>query len=159
MKEFTQTTTGPVGNCWQTAVACLLEVDPAQLPYQATLDRRLVDGKWVGQGYNNPLQAYLRKHHGLAYVEMHLPEEALAMLAVRDPGWHLITGETVRTATLKCRHVVVGRYGNIAWDPHPSRAGLTTDLRYSLLVPFPKAWESYHDGTPRPCVCPVCGGA
>lgn len=156
MKEFTQTTTGPVGNCWQTAVACLLEIEPASLPDQATHDLQLVDGNWIGKGYNNFLQEYLRKHHGLAYVEMHMPASALAMVAIRDPGWHLMTGETVRTPINKSRHVVVGRYGQIVWDPHPSRAGLTgDDIRYALLAPWPKEWSGpWREGIS--CVCPAC---
>lgn len=135
MKGYTQTHLAPVGNCWQTAVACILEVDPGELPDQATHDMKLVDGKWTGQSYNNVLQAYLRKHHGLAYVETHLPEEALARLSVH--GHHLITGRTVRTDERGIRHCVVGRDGAVVWDPHPSRAGLTDDLRWSLLVPYP----------------------
>lgn len=157
MKEFTQTALAPVGNCWQTAIACLLEVDPGQLPDQATNDYKLVDGQWVGRSYNNVLQQYLRTHHGLVYLELQTPKEGLAMLAIKDPGWHIITGRTVRTDERGIRHSVVGRYGEVAWDPHPSRAGLTDDIRWALLAPRPKEWEehAHHLG---PCACPLCAG-
>lgn len=155
MKEFTQTALAPVGNCWQTAVACVLGVEPAELPDQATLDRKLVDGEWRGMGYNNPLRAYLLKHHGLAHVDMHAPAEALALLSVRPDVYHLITGRTVRTDERGIRHCVVGRGGEVVWDPHPSRAGLTDDIRWAFLVPYPKEWTGYRkdeDG----CLCPAC---
>lgn len=153
MKEFTQTSLAPVGNCWQTAVACILEVDPAELPDQTTLDRKLVDGQWVGDSYNNPLQAYLRKHRGLAQVDLHVPDEALAMLYVR--GYHLITGRTVRTDERGIRHCAVGRDGSPVWDPHPSRAGLTDEIRWSVLAPYPEEWKRYRD-VEDTCVCPSC---
>lgn len=155
MREYTQTSFAPMGNCWQTAVACLLEVDPRELPDQTVHDCKLVDGAWIGMSYNNALQGYLRKHHGLAYVDLGgIPEEGLAMLQLRDPGWHLISGRTNRSEQWAgLHHIVVGRYGQIAWDPHPSRAGLTGDFRWSLIVPLPKAWA---EGLPLPCVCPAC---
>lgn len=158
MIEFTQTSLAPRGNCWQTAVACLLEVEPSLLPDQTVHDYEFVDGQWRGQSYNNFLQAYLRKHHDLAYVELHLPEEALAMIAIREPGWHLMIGRTVRSNDLpgRIRHCVVGRYGQVVWDPHPSRAGLTDEIKYALLVPFPEEWKEHDFSEKLSCVCPAC---
>jgi hypothetical protein len=158
--ELTQTSLYPDGNCWQTAVACILEIDPEVMPSQVVLDRHELqnDGTWkrVGPGYNNPLQAYLAKHHGLAYVELHVPVEAYAQLRV--DGYHLMTGETVRSEAYGVRHVVVGKDGQQAWDPHPSRAGLLGDIHWALLVPYPKQWEKWNwrDDDSNPCVCPKC---
>lgn len=66
MKYFTQSQLAPHGNCWQTAIACILEVEPDTLPPQSEIDTwpHEVLGGW-GM-YSNCLQGYLRKHHGLA---------------------------------------------------------------------------------------------
>lgn len=160
MRRFTQTVTGLNGNCWQTCVACLLEVDPERLPSQEEHDRRemLPDGKYRNctPGYNNPLQAYLKKHHGLTYMRLLVPEEAHAQLRFARPGWHLISGVTERSASLGgLRHMVVGRYGKMVWDPHPSRAGLVGELSWAILAPYPKSWERSPEFE-LPCVCPEC---
>lgn len=159
MKEFTQTNLEP-GNCWQTCVASILEVDPSELPPQEEFDLFKIreDGtrEWLpGRSYNNALQAYLRKHHGLSYVEMHTPSELLGYLDVKPGVYHMMTGRTVRTATNGSRHVVVGLSGQMVWDPHPSRAGLTDDIKWSFLIPIPADWR-VERGAPNPCVCPAC---
>jgi hypothetical protein len=158
MRRLTQTVTGLNGNCWQTCVACLLGVAPESLPSQEEHDRKGIDPdgriRWMAPGYNNPLQAYLRKHHGLSYVEFHMPSEVFTYLRVAPPGGHLISGVTERSASLGgLRHMVVGRYGKVVWDPHPSRAGLIGDHKWSFLMPTPKEWQR---GVESPCVCPRC---
>lgn len=154
MTEYTQTTFGSRGNCWQTAVACLLDVEPATLPDQSICDPPLPDGGHGTPFFSNWLGSYLRKHHDLAYFEIHVPE-ARHMLTVREPGWHFLTGETERTGKPdgSPRHVVVARYGEMVWDPHPSRAGLTRKINLALLVPFPDAWKSHRYDD---CFCPSC---
>lgn len=58
MRELTQTTFGDRGNCWQTCVACVLDIDPETMPSQADLDyHRNESGELVGPGYWNALQA------------------------------------------------------------------------------------------------------
>jgi hypothetical protein len=163
MRELTQTvfadaTSGRYGNCWQTCIACLLDIDPGVMPPQEEYDwcRTEPDGETVlGPGYLNVLQDYLRVHHDLGYVgTMHLPVELFPLLRVADPGWHLMSGRTVRSeACGGLRHVVVGRYGQMVWDPHPSRAGLVEDIHWAFLVPYPRAWRRPVE---RPCVCPSC---
>lgn len=163
MKEFTQSNTSP-GNCWQTAVACVLEVAPASLPDQVAIEE-------AERSYQNALGTYLRKHHGLLYLQI----EAFKMrvLSVREPGWHCLIGETVRTyaaldgqellpsgrAASRILHVVVARHGEMAWDPHPSHAGLTKVLHWGFLFPFPDEYRESWDrvGMDR-CQCLACGG-
>ena len=174
MRELTQTVTvsaenGFAGNCWQTCVACLLDIDPETMPPQAeydlytcnedgSRDLSVKEGKG-SKSYTNPLQAYLREHHGLAYMEVHLPDEALAVGGpiLFNPeysgGYHMLTGRTVRSAATGTRHVVVAHHGRTIWDPHPSRAGLLDEIRWAFLIPYPRAWRSFYDS---PCVCPTC---
>lgn len=158
MKEFTQTCLYPRGNCWQTAVACILEVDPEELPSQYD---SYYENKWDSAGsivlrmnYNNPLQYYLKKHHGLAYVEFHYPEEAFSQLTIS--GLHLMSGTTIRSAAQDgSRHVVVGKDGKVFWDPHPSRSGLLDDIRFAVLCQFPKTWSGSSWDEDK-CICSKC---
>ena len=157
MRELTQTSVHPaIGNCWQTCVACLLDLDPEVMPPQAEYDWRRTneDGSVeYGPAYHNALMGYLRRHHDLTYVEISSPEELLPSLRVAEPGWHMMTGRTVRSDALDgARHVVVARYGEVVWDPHPSRAGLLEEIRWAFLVPFPKLWAESRNI----CVCPAC---
>lgn len=149
MIELTQTSLDP-GNCWQTCVACILGIDPETMPSQAEHDRP------KGPGYNNPLQAYLREHHGLAYVELHAPWSELSAY-LRCMGLHVLTGRTVRTASNGMRHCVVARDGVTIWDPHPSRAGLLDEIKPAFITPYPAEWKR-HEGLRLPCVCPACAG-
>ncbi len=157
MKEFTQTDLDP-GNCWQTAVACILEVDPSELPDQTEIEGR------QGKQYQNALNAYLEYHHGLVYADV--DDWVYAGMTVRDPGWHILVGATVRTTPEKpIYHCIVGRYGEPVWDPHPSRAGLTLVKRWGVLGPLPeriRLWRKEMLEKSKPgdwdflCVCPAC---
>lgn len=133
MHRHTQSNLDP-GNCWQTAVACILEVDPDTLPPQVELEamereHRLFDG-WGS--YGNILQGYLWRHHGLRCTR--LEEWQARGLHIENLG--VLCGPTVRTAALEAagkphvHHAIVGWYTRSTrdwhqyWDPHPSRAGL-----------------------------------
>jgi hypothetical protein len=168
MRQLTQTVTASanndwVGNCWQTAIACLLDIDPDVMPPQEKYDRQLrgPDGVFTDikprEMYSRVLAAYLRDHHGLAYLEMHSPPELFPMLRVADPRWHLMAGKTIRSETMGgMTHVCVALQGKVVWDTHPSRAGLLPGARWALLVPFPKSWAEMYNG---PCICPSCAKA
>ena len=161
MIELTQSSLAP-GNCVQTCVACVLELDPGVLPDQTTYDRfhTREDGTRVrtGGSYHNAINAYLRTHHGLCYFNPSAPVSALsALFEIRAPGWHFMSGKTVRTATSGVQHLVVGRYGEMVWDPHPSRAGLIGDIAWVFLAPYPKEWVRTWDPEDA-CECPACGG-
>lgn len=139
MIERTQTSLAP-GNCWQTCVACIINIDPEELPSQVRYDVR--ERTYSGWGsYLNVLNGYLAKHHGLMYAEIY--EYQIGAVMVRDPGWHMLIGPTVRTEAHRAanahhiNHMVVARYGELTWDPHPSRAGLTEVERWGVLGPLP----------------------
>jgi hypothetical protein len=155
MKEFTQTDLDP-GNCWQTAVACVLEVEPRALPSQTAVEAQ-------GKAYQNALNAYLEHHHGMLYTE--LEDYQTLGVTLPDPGWHLLVGPTVRTTPeRRIHHCVVGHHGAPAWDPHPSRAGLTEVRRWGILCPLHdrlRRWrKEMLEKSPGDwdflCVCPTC---
>lgn len=126
MKRYTQTDTEH-GNCWQTAVACVLEVEPGMLPSQVAIEG-------AKQSYWNALNSYLIQHHGLFYSELF--DYQLAGLQTA-PDWfgghHVLCGPTVRTPVNGRNHVVVARFGEAVWDPHPSGAGLTEVHKWGVL--------------------------
>lgn len=175
MRQYTQTSlatseNGWAGDCWQTCVAILLDVEPKELPPQAEFDLYTTNedgtrGSPVKEGpgarsYHTALRAYLREHHNLAYCEVHLFEEAYGALLVNPQhrgGYHMMTGRTVRSDSMGgLRHVVVGRNGSMVWDPHPSRVGLLEEVRWAFLVPYPKRWRESEGSKVDPCVCPRC---
>lgn len=152
MTPHTQTNIDP-GNCWQTAVACVLDVDPDSMPAQC--DHESVDESGKLQGsYGNALRSYLREHHRLTYTEIY-PHQ-FAVLQMKDPGYHVLIGPTIRSAENGRNHAVVGRYGAMVWDPHPSRAGLLSVASWGLIGPFPADWDEFWSRSGVLCECPNC---
>jgi hypothetical protein len=166
MKFYTQTNLTP-GNCFQTAIACILEVNPERLPPQHEIeswDEKVLDG-WGS--YSNVLNGYLRRHHGLRYVEIHKWMMG-AVMPVRPE--HIICGPSPRTDMLTkdrakhIHHCVVGVNGHPVWDVHPSRAGLTGVECWGLLA-TDAPWQ--RDDSRKAddqiyqlvfgCLCPTCG--
>jgi hypothetical protein len=141
-RKLTQTKLDP-GNCWQTAWACILDVDPAVMPDQTAIGPH---------DYMAPLRAYLRKHHNLSWVPVF---GSVLARSVKIEGFHVMCGPTVRTPKNGQDHCVVGRNGVMVWDPHPSRAGITEVKSIEIPLPFPREWEK-HETAVRPCLCPAC---
>lgn len=147
MQFLTQTELNP-GNCWQTALACILGVPAESLPPQAE-----IEGWHWGRSrasYWNILQHYLRAHHRLVYSEVHAHE--FACVRPRRPEWLLI-GETLRTGKFmldkEARHVmhciVTYEGGAHTWDVHPSRDGLTSVERWGVLGDVQATTLRYHE--------------
>ena len=158
MKRFTQTNLSP-GNCWQTSIACILNVDPATLPDQIKIESNTTKKMF----YSNALNDYLELHHNLVYYEIY--EWQFPGLRIAKPGWHTIVGTSVRTPTNNIWHCVVGRYGKIAWDPHPSRAGLVEVKHWGVIGAMTnshrenRAWRreiECKNGLFVGCLCPIC---
>lgn len=158
MIELTQTDT-EYGNCWQTAIACILEIDPKEMPDQAAI----VSGNG-GQhsGYHNFLMEYLVRHHRMAYFELH--DWQFGGLSIARPdGYHMLVGPTARTPVNGNNHIVVARNGAVVWDVHPSRDGLTVIERWGVLSPVPDRFVEMREESKRTrpdtfrCICPKCG--
>lgn len=163
MKMFTQSSVSP-GNCWQTALACILNVQPELLPPQEELEALPNDALEGYGSYQNIINGYLGKHHNLSYTTIH-GYQTPAIRALHN-YWHVITGPTVRTTDSGRYHAVVGCNGMPVWDPHPSRAGLLLDdvnkLSWGVLGP-PRPIEQDRLKSNRgyrmvySCLCPSCG--
>ena len=171
MKRLTQTNTEK-GNCWQTAIACLLDVDPETLPPQSELDHYTGEEKQAGMdgwySYTNILNGYLDVHHKKRYFELPAWEaEGLGLDQTHDC---ILCGPTIRTSeSYRIHHCVVKPHGQEIWDVHPSRAGLTAVERYGFIVPNIRRdeeqlkWEArMREGSPGyqivfGCLCPEHG--
>jgi hypothetical protein len=114
---------GVYGNCLQAAIASALDLDLDAVPHFGAF-------AW----WEPAVRLWLRGR-SLDW----------RMVAGIPAGRSVVVGPTVR---LTGDHAVVGDGGEIAWDPHPSRAGLTEVKRSYLLEKWPG------DGPSR-CVC--CG--
>lgn len=174
MKRLTQTELSP-GNCWQTGVAALLDLHAEALPPQTAIElAHKSDSYYAGHfSFSNALNAYLYKHHRLAYAQLPIWQMAQAKIT----GYHLIIGTTVRTVENmsgqpRILHCVVGAEGEEVWDVHPSQAGLLRPLSYGFLLrPDPEHFEhretriaheltDWRSGKRRSqsylCCCPAC---
>lgn len=129
LREQTQANTSP-GNCWQAAVACVLDVDQAELPPQCEIEawNNQVLGGWGS--YSNVLNGYLTKHHSLEYSTVY--ERSFSAIQPIH-GYHVICGPSVRTPDTGSHHCVVGHLGVEVWDPHPTRAGLTQHTEWGVF--------------------------
>lgn len=156
------------GNCWQTAIASVLGLPAESLPDQVRCE--LFSKSNGGSAYYSyVVRAYLDKHHGLSLAYLH-GEHLIAALRMRTPGLHLVEGPTVRTPhNGGVEHVCVGLDGELVWDVHPSRAGLTRIDRWGLFIPAPahererraqlaKSKPGTDDWLNNTCHCPDCCG-
>lgn len=105
MKGVTQTLLagredGVPGNCIQAAVATLLGKPIEAVPHVLLFDR-----------WNHMLAEWLAEQGYLMRVRLtdHIPEDRCIVAGMSPRG---------------VAHVCVAEAGEIAWDPHPSRAGL-----------------------------------
>jgi hypothetical protein len=119
----------PYGECVRAAYATILGVDIEEVP-------RLDPGAAmaVGQDQGDREREWLASI-GLGLVEIHcdvedsIPPEILDCVPEVP---HLMSGISPRGFG----HRVVGVGGRVAFDPHPSRAGLVTVYSIGILVPL-----------------------
>lgn len=153
MTRYTQSSLAP-GNCWQTAVACVLELEPEALPCQVTIER-------AGKSYHNALNSYLIRHHRLFYSELYSYQ--FSGLRVRPDflgGYYVAIGPTVRTPNRRANHAVVARLGRVVWDVHPSRSGLLEVRQWGVFGIATEQHEhqrAFRSTDPTmACLCPKC---
>lgn len=131
-QEFThQPEIGQHGDCQRAVIASLLDLPISDVPHFL----QLCDGD--PSDYWDRLQEFCRGH-GYAYLTMPARCGALFFGEVGDI-YHEISGPSPRGNGVG--HAVVGCNGQIVFDPHPSRAGLSGDpatWEHAYLVRAPK---------------------
>jgi len=107
------------GNCFSTAIACILDLPVEEVPHFCLSDDwRGITNVWL-------------KDYGLFYLDVGVPADMRAEHIFEFAGYHVISGQGPRGY----RHSVVGRAGKIVHDPHPSGDGLLTEEEYGFLIP------------------------
>lgn len=121
---------GVFGNCIQAAMASALGLDLDAVPHFGAF-------VWWDAAARLWLRGRCLDWHWVP-VAHGLPE-----------GRCLIIGQSPRRTT--DRHAVAGDDGRIAWDPHPSRDGLTE-------IEGAYAFQRWPDGSDRDGFCVCCAG-
>lgn len=121
MIPITQTITydptpgAPLGNCWQTAIASVLELELDDVPHFVQVDEDGGDN-WY---YYTWFWLWYRGHQ-LVSVYRHL----------YNNEYYLVTGKSPRG---DFHHVVVYQNGKMVHDPHPDGTGLLTEETFEVI--------------------------
>lgn len=112
---------GVEGDCFRAVIASLLELPISDVPHFAQLSKGVTDFWELAYDFLDS--------KGYEYVPSKLPPAGAL-------EFHAMSGPSPRGNG--SHHGVVGRNGEVAHDPHPSRAGLAGrpgDWRMGYLVP------------------------
>lgn len=111
------------GDCYRTAIACLLDLHPSEVPH-------------FGENYeddddkfNDKIDAFLASR-SLTRTQVRYEcslEDVLTSQRVLNPGVFFLLGGV---SSLGCGHIVVGLDDKICWDPSPNDTG-------EALAPYP----------------------
>lgn len=127
-QEFThRPEIGQHGDCQRAVIASLLSLPISGVPHF------LQEANGDPGTYWTLLQSFCRKH-GYAYLTVPA-RSGFAFYGDDGDVYHEISGPSPRGNG--AYHAVVGRNGEIVFDPHPSRAGLSgdpADWEFSYLV-------------------------
>lgn len=118
---------GQYGDCQRAVIASLLDLPISEVPHFGAIAKGNPEIFW------GSLQDYLRQH---GFVYLTVPANSgVAFFGLDRDVYHEISGPSPRGNGVM--HAVVGKGGKIAFDPHPSQAGLAGDPQsweYSFLV-------------------------
>lgn len=127
MIEVTQTITEKgKGNCFTACIASIFELPIEQAFY--------IESENETNYWRDELNKWLQRY-GLFFIDVQLTGTLLDEL-VQYWGYHIITGFSPRDEN--DFHSVVGFRGEIIFDPHPDRSGLTgppEEWAYGFFIP------------------------
>lgn len=128
---------GVHGDCHRTAIACLLNLEPEDVPHFAAISMEDESIDW-----DAAVKDFLAGQ-GLAQVDVFYHgdsplEDVLSAVGARNKGVYYLLGGMSPRGT---NHTVVGCGGRIAWDPHPDGGDLVGPLSHGFwevtyLVPI-----------------------
>lgn len=117
---------GEIGDCWRCCIAAILRVDPQDVPH------------FVEASRDDPMRNTARwlRERGFLLIDAK---------NIRTPEWDcpeaeevpvIACGPTMRSKAMGEHHAVILVQGELVYDPHPSRAGLTAICReYAVVRP------------------------
>ncbi len=107
---------GVWGDCLRTAIACLFDLRPEQVPHFA-------DGGPSGSEMNARIDAWLKEQgsHRISVMYKGDLDQVLRSVASQNPDvWYLLTGQS----RMEVDHVVICRNDAIVHDPSLDGAGI-----------------------------------
>jgi hypothetical protein len=125
---------GQVGDCWRTAIGCLLDKAPHEVPH-------FVEDCWNNTPVANAKARTWLATQGLAFVESAYQgtlEGVMAGVAANCPDVHYLLGGNSRTGV---GHSVIACNEQIVWDPSIDEAGIVAPMDdgyywITFLVPY-----------------------
>lgn len=112
---------GVYGDCGRTAIACLLDLHPSQVPH-------FYDGPCDPEQSMDAMKAWLagRNITLLTFAlsgELSLAEAMCCMENNQPDVWYIVVGRHTEQADVD--HVLICRGDRIVHDPHPDNCGIT----------------------------------
>lgn len=141
------------GNCYQTAIASLLEIPPTEVPNIETLFdigagyAYAVMHKWlnnIGMNYNSGAWQFSIFHennpkikdaeHIQEYLRDLSEDAKLTIRSQYKDKYYLVSGLSSRGV----HHICIYQNGILAHDPHPTQEGIITEEYFECLEPINK---------------------
>jgi hypothetical protein len=110
--------TDEIGNCYQAAIASVLELDLDDVPHFIALHK---DEWWI-----ETVKWMNARGKGVAWIPI---EDGLDS-GIRPIGYHLMNGKSPRG---DYGHEVVGLDGKVVHDPHPSGDGIESVVGWTII--------------------------
>lgn len=130
LKDWSKTILESHGNCWQYAIAAVLQLTPSEVP--DFLGVAIEEGGDM----NEHTQRWLNERgHMLINVGLRW-----SLVYSKDTGFTLpwlACGPTPRSQRIGQLHVVVMEGWEMVYDPHPDNSGLTAITDSYLVLPIP----------------------
>ena len=115
-----RTSLGEWGDCERTAIACLLDLRPEDVPHW----NHGVDGRGPMEDHARTIRTRWLAERGLFLVSINLAADSFDQItewvATNHPGIHYLVGGMAGRAV---NHVVICRDRELVHDPHPDGPG------------------------------------
>ena len=110
---------GQQGDCFRTAIACLIDAEPENLPHFMADPDKPIEQIW------QEVDEWLSNTHGLRYLSFPFKAENLSQwLRTMAQSWPGLRWELAGTSPRGTQHSVIVEAGEIVHDPHPDGGGI-----------------------------------
>jgi len=112
------------GNCWQTVLACMTDKEIDEVPHFVDIDENQGGPDWFYYSY---MWLWEQGYRLVQYDEYPTKQ------GTDEPwdGYVMVSGLSPRG---DFHHVVIYKDGKLFHDPHPSQAGVKTEVSFEILL-------------------------